>query len=69
MPDKITTEWLRDHAGPNPEGAAEYVGVSRYTAYRAVASGEWPSVRVGRRIVVPSAFLLSLAGHDPEAAA
>jgi len=33
--------------------AARMLGISRTLAYEAVARGELPSVRVGRRIVVP----------------
>jgi excisionase family DNA binding protein len=33
--------------------AAEMLGISRTTGYALFASGELPSVRLGRRIVVP----------------
>ena len=41
---------------------AELVGISRGAAYRAVHRGEIPSLRIGRRLVVPSARLLDMLG-------
>lgn len=38
------------------EAAAE-IGISESHAYRLVAAGELPSIRLGRRIVVPKAAL------------
>jgi len=42
--------------------AARMLGISRTLAYEAVARGELPSVRVGRRIVVPRRALNELLG-------
>jgi excisionase family DNA binding protein len=39
------------------EEAAELLGICRKHAYDAVAVGEIPSVRIGRRILVPRAAL------------
>ena len=39
------------------EEAAEALGLSRCSAYQAVKSGEIPSVRIGRRLLVPRAAL------------
>ena len=36
---------------------AELLGLSRTLAYAAIESGEIPSVRIGRRIVVPRAAI------------
>jgi excisionase family DNA binding protein len=47
------------------EEAAELCGVSRAVAYSAVHAGELPSVRLGRRILVPRARLLALLGELP----
>ena len=44
------------------ERAGEILGISRRSAYRAAANGEIPTVRVGRRILVPSPRLLELLG-------
>jgi excisionase family DNA binding protein len=46
------------------EEAARLCGVSRGVAYQAVAAGEIPSLKVGRRILVPRARLLALLGED-----
>lgn len=39
------------------EEAAETLGISRAFAYEAVGRGEIPSIRIGRRILVPKAAL------------
>ena len=38
--------------------------VSRTTAYAAIRSGEWPSIRVGRRIVVPASWVRDQLGIE-----
>ena len=48
--------------------AAELLGISRALAYELVARGELPSVRLGRRVVVPRVALLAMFGSlGPEA--
>lgn len=44
------------------ERAGELLGVSRRAAYRAVDAGQLPVIRVGRRLLVPTAKLLDLLG-------
>lgn len=46
------------------EDAAVILGVSRRAAYRAASKGELPTVRIGRRLLVPSAKLCELLGMD-----
>ena len=50
------------------EEAAKLLGISRSFAYEAVNNGQIPSMRIGRRILVPKAALerVLLTG-DPEA--
>jgi len=51
------------------EEAGRLLGLSRPTAYQAVATGEIPSIRIGRRILVPVAALTKLlesAGTKPK---
>lgn len=48
------------------EQASQLLGVSRRTAYRAAARGQIPSIRLGRRIFVPTARLLELLGLSAE---
>lgn len=42
------------------EEAAEVIGIARSTAYAAVARGEIPTVRIGRRLMVPVGALREL---------
>lgn len=42
------------------EETAELMGIGRGTAYDAVKRGEIPSIRIGRRVVVPREALLQL---------
>lgn len=42
--------------------AAEVLGVSRDSAYAAVRTGDIPSLRLGSRIVIPTAKLLDMLG-------
>jgi excisionase family DNA binding protein len=48
------------------EEAAATLGISRAFAYEAVRRGEIPSIRIGRRVLVPRAALEKLLeGGDP----
>jgi excisionase family DNA binding protein len=50
---------------------AELLSISRASAYEGVKTGEIPSIRIGRRIVVPTAAvrrMLRLDSGGPEAA-
>lgn len=42
------------------EEAAKLLGVGRGTAYEAARRGELPTIRLGRRLLVPRARLLAL---------
>ncbi len=44
------------------ERAGQIVGVSRSSAYEAVRNGAIPSIRIGRRLVVPTASLRLMLG-------
>lgn len=44
------------------EQAGELLGVSRRSAYRAASRGQIPTVRVGRRLLVPTRRLLDMLG-------
>ncbi|MFG1818270.1 helix-turn-helix domain-containing protein [Kribbella sp. NPDC049174] len=41
--------------------AAEVLGLSEMTLYRVIAAGEFPAVRVGRRLFIPSQALDDMA--------
>ncbi len=45
--------------------AARILGVGRNTAYEAVRTGAIPSIRVGRRVLVPKAALERLLVNAP----
>jgi excisionase family DNA binding protein len=50
------------------ERAGQLLGISRGTAYEAARTGQLPTLRIGKRLVVPTAALLRLLGVDPEPA-
>jgi excisionase family DNA binding protein len=53
----------REHAAIlTVEQAGELLGISRRSAYRAVAAGHLPVIRLGRRIFVPTALLERMLG-------
>jgi excisionase family DNA binding protein len=54
------------------DDVAEALGISRAAAYNAVKTGEIPSIRIGRRLVIPTAAvrrMLQLDGNGGGAAA
>ncbi len=46
------------------EEAGELLGISRRSAYRAAARVELPTLRLGRRFVVPTPKLLAMLGLE-----
>lgn len=56
------TDRLRTRPTVTVEEAADLIGLSRTAAYAAVRNGQLPSIRVGRRIVVPTPALLKMLG-------
>jgi excisionase family DNA binding protein len=49
------------------EQAAKLLGVSRGLAYQAAREGQLPTIKLGRRLLVPRARLLELLGEtSPE---
>ena len=51
------------------EEAGRLLGISRKSAYKAAASGELPTVRFGRRLLVPRQRLMESLGLADDAAA
>lgn len=51
------------------EQAGGLLGLPVRTTYRAAARGEIPSIRIGRRLLVPTMRLLDLLGLDADDAA
>ena len=63
MTDRATdTECLSKRLTVDVPTAARLLGVSRNTLYEAIRLREFPAIRVGRRILVPTSHLLNLAG-------
>ena len=50
------------------EEAGRLLGLGRTAAYDAAARGELPTIRFGRRLVVPRARLAALLGESVESA-
>lgn len=48
------------------EDAAKLLGVSRGLAYEAARRGELPTIKLGRRLLVPTARLLELVSAPQE---
>lgn len=44
--------------------AGKLLGISKPSAYAAAAAGEIPVIKVGRRLVVPTAVFLRMLGLD-----
>jgi excisionase family DNA binding protein len=63
MPDPVETPTV------SVREAGALLGLSERSAYRAVERGEIPSLRVGRRLMVPTARLRQLLGLDNNTAA
>jgi len=51
------------------DDVAEILGLDRKTVYASVRSGELPSLRVGRRILVPTRWLAARIAPDADEAA
>ncbi len=58
-------QWMVDPDHPatmTVEQAGAFLGISRRTAHRAAAAGHIPTIRLGRRILVPTALLHRMLG-------
>ncbi len=44
--------------------AGRICGIGRNAAYRAAAAGQLPTIRIGRRLLVPTAQLLRMLGVE-----
>lgn len=63
LPDPEVTPWLSI-----PEAGAVF-GLSRAASYQAAQRGEIPTIRLGKRLLVPTARLRAMLGlgMEPEA--
>jgi excisionase family DNA binding protein len=46
------------------ERAAQLLGICRVSGYEAAKNGDLPVIRIGRRVLVPTAALLRMLGAD-----
>lgn len=60
----LTPDVLRTRATISVEEAAEVLGLGRSGAYAAAKRGELPTLKIGRRLVVPTARLRAMLGED-----
>lgn len=58
----MTLKDLEGKATITVEEAAELLGLTRTVAYNAVKRGELPSLKIGRRVVVPVPKLKTMLG-------
>lgn len=63
LPDPKTTPTI------SVEDAGRVLGLSKDSAYKAAHAGQIPTLRFGRKILVPTARLLDLLGVDQAAPA
>jgi excisionase family DNA binding protein len=61
----LTLDDLRGRATITVAEAADVLTISRDSAYRAAQAGDLPTLRLGRRLLVPVPKLLALLGADP----
>lgn len=65
MAQQAPEDW-RSRSTIKVEEVAPILGISRASAYAAANSGEIPTLRIGRRILVPTAALRRLLGEVVE---
>lgn len=63
MDHEVQRDWHR-RPTVSVDVAAQLLGISRASTFRAVHRGELPSIRLGRRIIIPTARLRELLGLD-----
>lgn len=63
--ERVSAVPLEERLTLTVEEAARLLGISRSFAYEAVAAGELPSIRIGRRVLIPRAALERLLDPSP----
>jgi excisionase family DNA binding protein len=56
VPDPLLTPTI------SVEDAGRLLGMSRPSAYAAVQRGDIPCIRIGRRVIIPTAKILAMLG-------
>lgn len=62
--NRATVEGLAGRSTCSIEEAAEIFGIGRSTAYAAARDGSLPTVRLCKRLLVPTAKLLAMLGLE-----
>ena len=65
--DQIPCPDPEDQATVTVDDAARIIGISRGSMYRAIDRGEIPIVRVGKRVLIPTATLRRMLHLDDPA--
>ena len=60
----LTLTDLRERTFVSVEQAGRCLGLGRSSSYQAAKRGDLPTLRIGRRVVVPTPRLLTLLGAD-----
>lgn len=63
-PAALTLDELRSRLTVNVEEGGAVLGLGRAAAYAAAQRGDLPTIRIGRRLVVPTPALLRLVGAE-----
>ena len=63
----LTLSEARERGAVTVEQAAALLNIGRTSAYEAARSGALPTIRIGRRIVVPVPALLRMLTDEPPA--
>ena len=62
--ERLTVKELRLRPTITVQEYARFIGVSKDTAYEAAARGELRVLRLGRRVLIPTATVLRDLGYD-----
>jgi excisionase family DNA binding protein len=62
--DATTGTAILERATYTIDEAASIIGISRTSAYRAARSGEIPTIKIGRRILVGRHALADIINHN-----
>ena len=64
-PSRLSVSDVQSRGTLTIEETAAFLGIGRSSAYQAAQRGALPTIRIGRRCLVPAARLLTLLGIRP----
>jgi hypothetical protein len=64
--DRKIRKALTENLAVSVSTASKALGTGEYATYTGIKSGDIPSIKVGRRIMVPTAALMKMLGLDSE---